>query len=142
METRFCTSTWAMFTSAPQRKGHVQGVRAVVVAVGRHVQHPLDADDLLLDRRGHRVGHHLGVGSGVIGSYADVRRRDLRILGDRQEGRGDGPEQDDDDGDHPGQHGAVDEESRQHDSLLFRGRQSEMVVRNQGAAFAVRTAPF
>ena len=45
---------------------HVQGVGAVVVALRRHVHHLLDAVDLLLDRRGHGVGHHLGVGPGVV----------------------------------------------------------------------------
>src|SRR5213592_3190761 len=76
MATRFCTSTWAMFTSVPS-EGHVQGVRAVVARLRRHVQHVLDADDLLLDGRGHRVGHDPGVGPGVAGGHADGRRRDL-----------------------------------------------------------------
>ena len=106
-----------------QLEGHVQGVRAVVVALRRHVQHPFHADDLLLDRRGHRVGHDLGVGPGVAGRHPDGRRRDLRVLGDRQEARRDGPEQDDHDGDHPRQDRAVDEETRQHDSSPFRRSQ-------------------
>src|SRR5262249_7462993 len=42
------------------------------------------------------------------------RGRDLRILGDRQEGGGDTPEQDNDEGNDPRQHRAVDEEACQH----------------------------
>ena len=110
------------------REGHVQDVRAVVVALRRHVQHLLDADDLLLDRRGHRVGDDPGVGPGVAGRHADRGGRDLRVLGDGQEGRGDGPQQDDDDGDRPGQDGAVDEETSQHENLYR--EKSEIEIRN------------
>ena len=42
-----------------QVEGDRQVVGAVVAALRRHVEHALDAVDLLLDRRGHRVGHHL-----------------------------------------------------------------------------------
>ena len=41
-----------------------QRVVAVVGGLRRHVQHALDAVDLLLDRGGDRVGDHLGVGAG------------------------------------------------------------------------------
>ena len=44
----------------------------------RHVQHVLDAVDLLLDRRGDGVGDRLGVGAGVVGGDDDGGRRDLR----------------------------------------------------------------
>ena len=61
-----------------------QRVRAVVAHLRRHVEHPLDAVDLLLDRRGHGVGHHLGAGAGIGDRDRYARRRDPRILGDRQ----------------------------------------------------------
>ena len=61
-----------------QLEGDRQRVGAVVGALRRHVEHVLDAVDLLLDRRGHRVGHHLGVGAGIDGRDLDRRRRDLR----------------------------------------------------------------
>ena len=44
----------------------------------------LDAVDLLLDGRGHRVGHDLGVGPGIDGRHLDGGRGDLRVLRDRQ----------------------------------------------------------
>src|SRR5207248_983251 len=92
-----------------QLEGDVQGVRAVVARLRRHVQHVLDAVDLLLDRRGDRVGDHLGVGPGVDGGHADGRGRDLRVLGDRQQAGGDTAEQNDDDRNDPRQDGAGDD---------------------------------
>ena len=56
-ETRFCTSTWAMSRLVPSLNVTVSDVGAVVGALRRHVEHVLDAVDLLLDRRGDRVGH-------------------------------------------------------------------------------------
>ena len=47
-------------------EGDGQRVGAVVGALRRHVHHALDAVDLLLDRRGHGVGHDLGVGAGIV----------------------------------------------------------------------------
>ena len=44
-------------------EGHRQLVRAVARAGRGHVEHALDAVDLLLDQRGHGVGEHLGVGA-------------------------------------------------------------------------------
>jgi hypothetical protein len=52
--------------------------------VGRHVDHVLDAVDLLLDRRHHRRGHDLGAGAGILAGDADQGRRDLGVLRDRQ----------------------------------------------------------
>ena len=43
-----------------------QVVGAVVGAARGHVEHALDAVDLLLDRRGHRAGHVLGAGAGIV----------------------------------------------------------------------------
>ena len=63
-------------------EGDRQRVGAVVAHLRRHVEHALDAVDLLLDRRGHRVGHDLGAGAGIGDRHLDRRRRDLGILGD------------------------------------------------------------
>ena len=46
---------------------HGQHHGAVVRALARHVDHAFDAVDLLLDRRGHRLGDRLGVGAGIVG---------------------------------------------------------------------------
>ena len=100
---------------------HVQHVRAVVVALRRHVEHLLDAHDLLLDRRGNGVGDDLGIGPGVAGRHAHHRRRDVGVLGDRQEDRGNSPHQEDHQRDHPGQHRTVDEEANQHNRLGVTG---------------------
>ena len=62
-------------------EGDGQRVGAVVGALRRHVHHVLDAVDLLLDRGGHGVGDHLGVGAGIVGRDLDRRRRDLRDTG-------------------------------------------------------------
>ena len=45
---------------------------------------PSHAVDLLLDRRGDRVGHHLGAGARIVDRHLHGGRRDLRILRDRQ----------------------------------------------------------
>jgi hypothetical protein len=68
----------------PQGEGHIEGVGAVVVALRRHVQHPLDAHDLLLDGGRHGVRDHLGIRAGIAGSHLHRRRRDVGVLGDRQ----------------------------------------------------------
>ena len=62
------------------------GERELAVAgrLRRHVEHVLDAVDLLLERRGDGVGDDLGRGAGIGGGDRDRRRRDLRILRDRQ----------------------------------------------------------
>ena len=59
-----------------ERDGQV--VRAVVGALRRHVQHVLDAVDLLLDRRGHGLGDDLGAGAGIVAVDLHGRRRDRR----------------------------------------------------------------
>ena len=65
-------------------EGHADREAAVAVRVRRHVEHVLDAVDLLLDRRHHGRGDHLGAGAGILARYVDDRRRDLGILRDRQ----------------------------------------------------------
>ena len=49
-----------------------QRVGAVVRAERRHVEHVLDAADLLLDRSGHGVANRLGVGAGIDGVTSTV----------------------------------------------------------------------
>ena len=49
----------------------------VVRALRRHVEHPLDAVDFLLDGRGHGVGHGLGVGAGI--GRRDLHGRAARL---------------------------------------------------------------
>ena len=78
--TRFCTRTWAMFRSVPGLNVTVQRVAAVARALRGHVEHVLDAVDLLLDRRGDRLGHDLGAGPGVVAVDLDGRRGDRRVL--------------------------------------------------------------
>ncbi len=65
-------------------KGDREGVAAVVVGLRRHVEHPLDAVDLLLDRRRHGLGHDLGAGAGIGAVHLNGRRRHRRKLGQRQ----------------------------------------------------------
>ena len=103
-----------------QHLGHVQvGAQlerdveehlAVVGAARRHVDHVLDAVDLLFDRRGDGVGHDLGVGAGVVGRDRDGGRRHLRVLGDRQLRQGHGADDDDDDRQHGREDRPIDEE--------------------------------
>ncbi len=54
--TRFCTCTCARSMSVPMRKVTVSGERAVHRGLRRHVEHVLDADDFLLERRGDGFG--------------------------------------------------------------------------------------
>ena len=70
--------------------------RAAVGARGGHVEHPLDAVDRLLERRGHGGLDGLGVGAGVDGDDTYRRRRHLRILRDRHARDGEHPGEDDD----------------------------------------------
>ena len=54
-------------------EGDRQRIGAVVARLRGHVQHAFHAVDLLLDRRGDRVGHHLGAGARIGDRYA-IRR--------------------------------------------------------------------
>src|ERR1051326_6166692 len=93
-------------------EGHRNREAAVGGRVRRDIEHVLDAVDLLLDRRDHGRGHHVGAGAGVLPGYVDDGRRDLGILRDRQAEEGyaaDDHEHDRDDG---GEDRPVDEEVR------------------------------
>jgi hypothetical protein len=52
--------------------------------VRRHVDHVLDAVDLLLDRRHDGRGDHLRACARILARHVDDGRRDLRILGNRK----------------------------------------------------------
>src|SRR4030095_11293674 len=93
---------------------YVQRVRAVVVALARHVHHLLDAVNLLLDRRGYGVGHNLSVGARVNGAPSNHRGRNLWILCNRQQSGRDASEQEDHDRKHTGQDWAVNKDAGEH----------------------------
>ncbi len=95
-----------------------QRVAAVVAALRRHVQHVFHAVDLLFDRRGHGVGHHLGVCARVRGRDFDRGRRDLRVLRDGQRKQRDPAGQRDDDRQHRGKDRPVDEKPGKHRYLI------------------------
>ncbi len=94
----------------------LEGRGDLQVAVGgggrAEVGEVLHARELLLDRRRHRARERLGARAGVGRGDEHGGRRDLGILGDRQDLRGDQAREHDDDRDDPGEHGAMDEEAR------------------------------
>ena len=65
-------------------EGHRERVAAVPGAVGLHVEHLLDAVDLLLDRQRHRLDQRLRARARIGRRDLDGGRRDRRILRDRQ----------------------------------------------------------
>ena len=65
-------------------EGDRQRIGAVGGAVGLHVEHVLDAVDLLLDRQRDGVDHGLGAGAGIAGGDLHRRRHDVGILRDRE----------------------------------------------------------
>ena len=90
-------------------EGDGDGRRAVVRARRGHVGHALDAVDLLLERRRHRIGDDLRAGAGIIGADDDLRRRDLGELRDRQQEVADRAGEHENRGDRRGKDRALDE---------------------------------
>ncbi len=86
--------------------------RAVAGRLRHHVEHVVDAVDLLLDRRGDRLGDDLGRGARIGRRHADGRRRDLGKFGDRQRAKGNRANQRQDDRDDAREDRPVDEEMR------------------------------
>ena len=84
---------------------------AVIGARRRHVGHAGDAVDLLLERRGDRVGHDLRAGARIDGADDDLRRRDVGKLRNRQQEVTDRARQHHNDGDRRGENRALDEKS-------------------------------
>ena len=97
-----------------QLEGDGQVVGPVVGALRRHVEHPLDAVDLLLNRGGDAVGHHLGARARIVRDDGDGRRRDVGILRDRQHEGGHSAGQQDDQRNDPGEDRPFDEELGEH----------------------------
>ncbi|CRQ53393.1 hypothetical protein PAERUG_P45_London_17_VIM_2_12_12_00116 [Pseudomonas aeruginosa] len=89
-----------------------QGQRGLAGAAGGlGVEQAGRAVHLALDDRGHRFLDHLGRGAGIAGADVDHRRRDVRVLGDRQEADRQDPGEHDQQGDHPGEDRPVNEET-------------------------------
>ena len=93
-------------------EGQVDGYRPGGVAGGGHVDQVVDAVQLLFDDLGDRILHRLGGSPRIHGVDGDLRRRDRRILGDRQRLDRQKAGQHDHDGDHPGKDRAIDEKTR------------------------------
>ena len=80
------------------------GVRRLVV------EQPVEPGELLLDRRGDRLGYILRGRAGIGRAHLHGRRGDLGIARHRQTAQREQPQEDDDDGDHRRQHRTADEE--------------------------------
>ena len=80
----------------------------------RHVEHVVDAVDLGLDGRRHRVGEGLRVGARVDGGHRHLHGRDRGVLLDRQGAHGHEAGQAQDDRDDRGEDRALDEEPGEH----------------------------
>ncbi len=92
---------------------------AAVAGVRRlHVDHVIDAVDLLLDRSGHRLFDRFGGSAGIISSHANVRWGEERILLDREPANDDDPDQERQDRDNDGNDRAPDEKVRHGPSSL------------------------
>ena len=98
---------------------HGQRIGAVGAAVGLHVQHVLDAVDLLLDRQRHGIDHGLGAGAGIARRHLHRRRHHIGILRDREAKQAHAADQDHQDRDDVGKDGPLDEEFRNHGRSLF-----------------------
>src|SRR5262249_51669265 len=103
-----------------------QVVAAIVRALRRHVEHVLDAVDLLLDRGRNRVADDGGAGTRIRARNLYSRRRDLGILRDRQRLDGGYAREDDHQRDNDPENGTVDEE-RSHVGLIERGMTNSTV---------------
>jgi hypothetical protein len=64
-------------------EGDRQRHQAVGGRLTGHVEHALDAVDLLLDRRRYRLGDHLRIGAGILRANDDRWRHHLGIFRDR-----------------------------------------------------------
>jgi hypothetical protein len=94
-------------------EGHGDGELAVAGGLAAHVDHVLDAVDLLFERRRDRLADNLGRRAGVARGHLDGGRHDLRILGDRQHDQRAEADERDEQVDHDREDGAVDEAVRE-----------------------------
>jgi hypothetical protein len=101
-------------------EGDGQREDAVRRGLRRHVQHVLDAVDLLLQRRGHGLGQDARVGAGIRGPHDHRRRHHLRVLADGEGEHRDAARHHDDDGEHRREGGPVDEEAREAHAWFLR----------------------
>ena len=85
---------------------------AIARTLRRHVEHVLNAVDLLLDRRRNRFRYHLRVGAGIGGRDLDRWWRNVRILRNRKRRKRDHADERDNDADDTGENWPVDEEVR------------------------------
>ena len=97
-----------------QLECQVEFILTVAAGPTAHVEHVLDAVDLLLDGRSDGVGNDFGVGSRIESCHLDHRRADIRVLGDGQLEDGHAAGDQDQDGDHRGEDGPVNEEAADH----------------------------
>ena len=96
----------------PQLKGHRNRQRTIGCRLRGQIQHVLDAIDFLFQRSRDRFRHDIGRRTGIVCAHDDRRRSYLRKLRHRQIGKGDNPEQDDNDRDDDCETRTVDEEVR------------------------------
>ena len=101
----------------PDIEGDEQRIRAVVAGKRGHIQHAWHAVDQLLDRRRHRVGNHLGARARIADGHLHLRRRDRRILRDRQREHRQPAGERDENRQHSRKDRPVDKESRNHRAL-------------------------
>jgi len=91
-------------------EGHVNLETTISGRVRGHVDHVLDAVDLLFKGSNHGGGDHVRARPGILTADPHHRRRDLRILGDRQPPDGYRAKDDEDDRDDGSEDWPVDEE--------------------------------
>jgi hypothetical protein len=92
-------------------EGHGQLQRAVRGVLRGHVEHVLDAVDLLFDRGGDGFRDHLRIRARVLGAHHHGRRHHFRILGNRQLEDRDEAGHEDDDRQHRREDRLVDEKA-------------------------------
>ena len=101
-------------------EGDDQSIGAVVGVRRLHVEHVLDAVDLLLDRQGDGIDDGAGAGARVARRDLHGRRHDVGILRARQLKERDEPDEHDDQRKDVGQHRPFDEEARDRACAAFR----------------------
>ena len=82
---------------------------AAQAALGLEIQQVVGTVELLLDQADHAVVHGLRRSAGVHRVDFHLRRRNVGVLGYRQLGQGQGAGEKDEQGDHPGEHRAINE---------------------------------
>ena len=96
-----------------EREGDGELQIAVGGRLAVHIEHVLDAVDFLLERRRHRIADDFGGSAGITGADDNRRRRDFRVLGDREGEIGRRADQNDKDRQDGRKDRPVDKEMRQ-----------------------------